>query len=1623
MPITTQKNIAFLIFLITISPFFSTQLNAQSTKAGINFQAIARDKAGNPANNRKIYIESTIIKGTANGVVVFGEHHESNSNEFGVFNIVIGKGDRFMGVNDIYGIDWTSAKYYFHLRIAITPVSPGLDWVHNNEWIDIGTVEFGVVPYAIQSFSSNTVNIDTSILNTKLNVADTSIILSPYALKYDVTTGLNKKINLADSSKYVTPFQLSLKTFDTSSLSNRINLKLNSLDTVVMLSPYIRQAQIAGYLISKLNTLDTTVMLSPYIRQGQIAGYLLPKLNISDTSTMLSSYLKQVQLPGYLSTKLNISDTASMLNIRFARDTNYLSNRINYKEDASNKSIDLSLISDYNHIKYPSVKATKDYVDAALIAGAPDATTTNKGIVLLGGDLTGTASNPTITQNAISTNKIIDAAVTDAKLASGINPAKVGLGNLTNNAQIYNLNGLTAQVQNFTTPGFAGIAPGWVSTGQDHTLNIPMASASSVTAGLISKVDYDHFNSSFSNRVINVTTIGNNGVASLSSNVLNIPNYSLVGLAGNINANIVFAGPASGAPGAAGFRSLVSADIPNNAANTTGNAATAGKLATPVFINNVLFDGSTDINNLTASTPNVLTFASTGVGAAAGSTFNGAVAKEISYNSIGAAPSIGSVNITTLGSISTGTWAANIIGSNYGGAGSNNGILKANGAGLVSVATAGADFMAPFGAQTAKFIYAAPNTVNGTPSFRALVASDIPLLNQNTTGNATTSSSLATPVNINGVSFNGASDITITANTTNGITFNNSGSGASSATLFNGSVAKTISYNSIGAAPSNGSTSINTLGTIATGTWAANVIGANYGGAGSNNGILKANGLGVVSVAASGTDFQSPLTFSAPLLNTINNISIPQATNVASGYLANTDWTIFNNKIDLSQKASINGVASLDANGKIPTSQIPSISFSSGYVVNNQSEMLALSSAAIGSIAIRVDNSKNYVLSSLPANTLSNWLELLMPVSIASINGYTQSSITLNSTDIGEGTNLYFTNTRARNAISVTSPINYTASTGVISLPVATGSSAGYLSAADWTSFSSKIGAFPAQNANTFYAGPTTGLNATPTFRSIVVGDIPTLNQNTTGNAGTATKLAIPKTINGVAFDGTSDIIIASTIANAVTFNNSGLGLTSPVSFDGSLAKTISYNTIGASPLIGSTNLTTLGTITTGTWAANVIDANHGGAGITNGILKADGTGNVSAAVVGTDFIAPFASQTSKYFYAAPNAANGVPVFRSILASDIPLLNQNTTGNAGTATKLAATKNINGVPFDGSSNITIYANVPAPITFDDSGLGGITTTTFNGSVPKTISYNSIGAAPALGSTAIITLGSITTGTWLGTVIDANHGGSGNINGILKANGSGTVAAATAGTDFENPLTFSLPLVRSTNTISLSAATTNANGYLTSTDWNLFNTKQSAIVGGTGVTITGGNTIAIGQTVATTASPAFTGLSLSGLNVAGVVTNSAAGTLGTAATTGTGNIVRATSPTLVTPTLGDATASSINASGDVTAKRYKLTMPSSTTATTTTNIDLGTGNVFTVNMITNITSLTFTNAGVGTYLIKFVQDAIGTRDVTFPTAWKWAGGVIPSLTNTANKLDIVTLIYDGTTYYATIVQNF
>lgn len=64
------------------------------------------------------------------------------------------------------------------------------------------------------------------------------------------------------------------------------------------------------------------------------------------------------------------------------------------------------------------------------------------------------------------------------------------------------------------------------------------------------------------------------------------------------------------------------------------------------------------------------------------------------------------------------------------------------------------------------------------------------------------------------------------------------------------------------------------------------------------------------------------------------------------------------------------------------------------------------------------------------------------------------------------------------------------------------------------------------------------------------------------------------------------------------------------------------------------------------------------------------------------------------------------------------------------------------------------------------------------------------------------------------------------------------------------------------------------------------------------------------------------------------------------------------------------------------------------------------------------TLAISNAIAGkVYLLRIIQDATGTRTVTWPATFKWAGGTAPTLTTTAAHYDIITFYYDGTNYNA------
>ena len=78
----------------------------------------------------------------------------------------------------------------------------------------------------------------------------------------------------------------------------------------------------------------------------------------------------------------------------------------------------------------------------------------------------------------------------------------------------------------------------------------------------------------------------------------------------------------------------------------------------------------------------------------------------------------------------------------------------------------------------------------------------------------------------------------------------------------------------------------------------------------------------------------------------------------------------------LSTKGVANGVASLDASGFVPTSQLPPLAKVTVSAVANQAARLALTAEA-GDIAIQADSGQSYVLSASPASTDSNWKALV----------------------------------------------------------------------------------------------------------------------------------------------------------------------------------------------------------------------------------------------------------------------------------------------------------------------------------------------------------------------------------------------------------------------------------------------------------------------------------------------------------------------------------------------------------------------------------------------------------------------------------------------------------------------
>jgi len=113
------------------------------------------------------------------------------------------------------------------------------------------------------------------------------------------------------------------------------------------------------------------------------------------------------------------------------------------------------------------------------------------------------------------------------------------------------------------------------------------------------------------------------------------------------------------------------------------------------------------------------------------------------------------------------------------------------------------------------------------------------------------------------------------------------------------------------------------------------------------------------------------------------------------------------------------------------------------------------------------------------------------------------------------------------------------------------------------------------------------------------------------------------------------------------------------------------------------------------------------------------------------------------------------------------------------------------------------------------------------------------------------------------------------------------------------------------------------------------------------------------------------------------------------------------------------------SGQAYAVMYGTTIENS--GSVSVNLNNGTSQIFFVNA-TNVTMSNPTNGqDGGVYNFIFKQDVTGSRALTFGSKYLFPGGTLPTLTEAANAVDVVSCIYtgdvDGGSLLCSAVNNF
>ena len=169
-----------MFMILSFSPLFwrgaGGEVYAQ-TPQGINYQAVARNAAGNILGNTNICVQSTITNGNG-GAVLYQETFNVTTNQFGLFTLNIGNGTVVSGT--FATINWGAVTPWQMIEIKINCTGA---------YVLMGSAQLLSVPYALNAATSAdnkwTLN-GNDISNTNTGNVGIGIATPPANLKLNV---------------------------------------------------------------------------------------------------------------------------------------------------------------------------------------------------------------------------------------------------------------------------------------------------------------------------------------------------------------------------------------------------------------------------------------------------------------------------------------------------------------------------------------------------------------------------------------------------------------------------------------------------------------------------------------------------------------------------------------------------------------------------------------------------------------------------------------------------------------------------------------------------------------------------------------------------------------------------------------------------------------------------------------------------------------------------------------------------------------------------------------------------------------------------------------------------------------------------------------------------------------------------------------------------------------------------------------------------------------------------------------------------------------------------------------------------------------------------------------------